>query len=551
MVVNKKLVDIDTKIERYNDLKSTRNKYIPTLEEAAKYSWPNAQDMVKDGDITTGIVRTINIYDSTSIRASYKMTAGIFTNLMPTGTRWFIFKPSNEKLLEDNNVKIWFSKATDICLSEIWRSNFQRQMFSTIRSMVVLGTGCISVTLTSENDLLFKSHHISDIFFDIDSKGRVDTVFRRIYYTARQARQEFPDGNLGDSIEKELKENKNQNKKFEFVHCVYSRNDYDPKKKLSKTSKKFVSEYINITDKVIVKNDKGYNNMPYMIGRFDITQDELMGNAPGIDLLPEIKMLQEMKKDYILGSNLNVLPTMMCEDDGVVGQPITESNAVMYIRSGAQFPKPYQSGANLQQAMADIQEQRQVIKDGYFVDLFQVLGDRVNISSAREVDQLASDSFAMLAPFVGGVNQEISDPMISNIMDLMIESGKIQPLETVIGQEIDYDITYQGRLAVAMSAMQANAIEIVLSKWSPLQALYPVLDNFDIDGACIDSAIATGFPASRIKDSQVVVDERTARAEAAAQQQKVELAETMSKAYKNTSVPAQPNSLAETMAGAL
>jgi hypothetical protein len=369
-----------------------------------------------------------------------------------------------------------------------------------------------------------------------------------MFYTARQAKQEFPNADLGETIEKELKDNKNQTQKFEFVHCVYPRTDYNPSKKLSKTSKKFVSEYINVVDKKVVKNDKGYNYMPYMVGRFDITQDELMGNAPGIDLLPEIKMLQEMKHDYALGSALNILPPMMVEDDGVIGQPITEPNSVMYIRSGAQYPKPYQTNSNIQQAMADINEQRQVVKDGYFVDLFQVLGDRINISSAREVEQLASDSFAMLAPFVGGVNQEISDPMVSSILDLLIDAGKIEPL-MLNGREVDYDITYQGRLAVAMSAMQANAIETVLSKWSPLQELYPVLDNFDIDGSCIDSAIAAGFPASRIKDSEVVKEERRVRAEAVKQQQNVELAETMSKAVKNVSGSVAPDSMAAAMVG--
>jgi hypothetical protein len=259
-------------------------------------------------------------------------------------------------------------------------------------------------------------------------------------------------------------------------------------------------------------------------------------------------MLQEMKHDYALGSALNILPPMMVEDDGVIGQPITEPNSVMYIRSGAQYPKPYQTNSNIQQAMADINEQRQVVKDGYFVDLFQVLGDRINISSAREVEQLASDSFAMLAPFVGGVNQEISDPMVSSILDLLIDAGKIEPL-MLNGREVDYDITYQGRLAVAMSAMQANAIETVLSKWSPLQELYPVLDNFDIDGSCIDSAIAAGFPASRIKDSEVVKEERRVRAEAVKQQQNVELAETMSKAVKNVSGSVAPDSMAAAMVG--
>ena len=532
-------------LEIYSDNKSTRDQYRSTLEEAARLSWPAVKDMVRDGTPDTNMVKTVDLLDSVGVRSSYKMTAGIFTNLMPTGTKWFIFNPSNAEMIGDIESAKWFSMATDITLKEIWRSNFQRQMFSTIRSMVVLGTGCISVVLTDKKDLFFKYHNIADIFFDIDSMGRVDTVYHRLWYTARQAQQEFPDAeSLGKTIDKELNDKKKSNTKHEFVHCVYPRKDYNPKLKLSKRSKKYVSKYINVSDKLIVKDDKGFNDMPYMVGRFDLAQDELMGTGPGIDLIPEIRELFAMRKDYTLASALNVLPPMMVEDDGVIGPPITEPNSVMYVRAGSEYPQPYKTGSNYQQAQQDIEAQRQVVKDGYFTNIFQVLDDRINISSAREVDQLAADSFAMLAPFVSGTNQEVSDPLITTVLNLLIEAKKIE-IPAGNGEKLDYEIAYQGRLAVAMSAMQANAIEAVLSKWSPLQELYPVLDNFDIDGSAVDSALAAGYPANRIKDPDVVKAERDERAKAAQQKEQAELADTMSKAYKNTTNAPQPSSLAE------
>jgi len=528
----------------YSDLKRMREPYISTLEEAARLSWPNAQDMMLEGTPDTNMVKTVEILDSIGIRSSYKMTAGIYTNLMPNGTEWFIFRPSDKSLNNDKEVIKGLSYATEITLSEIGRSNFQREMFSTIRSMVVLGTGCISVVMTDTGDLYFKSHNIKDIFFDIDSLGRIDTVYHRLWYTPRQAQQEFPDMPLGKTVEEALKDKNQRNKKFEFVHCIYPRKDYNPKLVLSKESKKYVSKYINVEDEVIVKDDKGFNYLPYMIGRFDKTQDELMGTSPGIDMIPEIRELIEMKRDYTLASALNVLPPMMMEDDGVVGQPTTEPNSAMYIRPGALYPQPYKTGGNSESAYRDLEAQRQVIRDGYFTGIFQVLENRKNLSSAREVDQLAADSFSMLAPFVGGINKELSDPLISAVFNLLVENKIID--DSILG-DINIDIVYQGRLAVAMSAMQANAIEVTLSKWSPLESIHPVLDNFDLDGSAVDSAIAAGYPAARIRSDEEVKQIRDARNQEAQQAQQAELADKMSKAYKNTSVAAQPDSLAETI----
>jgi len=530
--------EIDEALKSYEAVKSGRSKYIPMLEEAGKYGWPNAQDMVKDVQTEEGVIRTVEIYDSTAITSGYKLASGIFSYLMPVGTRWFTFKTRDVKLAENSEVALWLSETTDITLDEIWRSNFQREMFTTIRSMCVFGTGCISVEM-SEGDLIFRSHHIADIFFKENSKRIIDTVFRRMFYTARQARQEFGGVFLGVSVEAALK-NPDNNEKFEFVHKVFPRTDYD-KTKIDDQGKKFKSQFINVKDKVIVA-EGGFSDIPYLVCRFDRVPDEIMGRSPTIDLLPEIKMLNRMKETFIEGSEKKANPPVIVEDDGVIGQPATGANDIIYKRPGADDPKPLETGWNSELNAVLIAQQQQVVKDGYFLDLFQTLADYRNMT-ATEVHGRKEEGLTMLSSFVGSTQEELGDPLIIRVLELLMEAQRVKRPLT----DINYDIVYQGRLAMAVSSMQANMIEVILEKWMPYQEVYPVLDNVDFDKAFKTDALASGFPANVIHSEDERDEIRTERKAMEDAQRQAEIAEAASKAYKNAGTAPQEGSIASGM----
>ncbi len=538
---------IDLILERLQNLESDFSRYQTIRSECAKYSWPAVQDMVKvTTDQATGSqVRTVDIYDATPRRSSNKMATGIFANMYPAGVRWIELKASNDEPSEDEALKEWLSKATDITLKEILRSNFQNEKISKIRSKIVFGDGTISVQMSKKEDkLVFKTYHVSNIVYDENCDGMIDTVFRKILWTARQVRQKFPKADLGKTIEDALKKGDNRTK-FEIIHAVYPREDYDPEKTLSKESKRFVSIYINRADKKIIEEENGYDDMPYIVGRLDVIPDELVGIGLVAEMLPDIKMTNSMCKTFAESSEKQGNPPIILEDDGVVGQPNVSPGGVIYKRSGADDPKPMQTGVNSALNAEIIRQYKMDIEEGFSMSLFDVLRGLRNMT-ASEVVQRTNDSLTLLSAFVSSEQQDM-DLLIERVVNLLIEAKKI-PAPPV--KDFGYDIVYRGRLSMAMNAVQAVAIEQFLAKWSPYNELSPVMDNFDLDEAAKTSAYAEGVPAKLIRRKSDVDADRQARQERKEKAEALAMADAASKAYKNASVTAQPNSMASAMMGA-
>lgn len=528
-------------LDRYNQAVSRKTKYNSLMSEAGYYAWPNAQDMVRNAWQTEAILRTTELYDSTALMAAYRMTSGIFSYLMPVGARWFEFVAQLHELNQNPDMQEWMSTATALTHKEIWRSNFQREMFITIRSMIVFGTGVISVEKVGD-EIVFKSHHIGFIFLDENSRGEIDTVYRQIFYTARQAAQEFGEENLSKSVKKALTAGKLE-EKSEYVHYVAPNADFDSGK-FSSTNKRVQSVYINIQDRAVVKKG-GFDELPYFVARFSRAPQEIMGRGPAIEYLPEIKMLNRMKKTFIESAEKAVNPPLIVEDDGVVGQPVTGPNGMIYVRAGALKPEPLNTGTNVALNAELIRDQQKIVKDGFFNSLFQTFEGLKNISSATEAAMRKEDDLTIIAPAITSLQKEIFNLIILRVLNLAMRAKRI-PEPPV---SFDFDIVYQGRLALAMSNVQTNAIEATLAKWQPYAQISPVLENVNFDTSFRMSWLNAGAPAEGLSDfdEMIVKREEVEQLQVAAAQ--TEIAESASKAYRNVQKTPEPGSPAESIVG--
>lgn len=534
------ITNLNIILDRYNQAVSRKTKYNSLMEEAGYYAWPNAQDMVRNIQHTEALLRTTQLYDSTAVMAAYRMTSGIFTYLMPVGAKWFEFVAQLHELNQNPQMQEWMSIATALTHKEIWRSNFQREMFITIRSMIVFGTGVISVEKVGD-ELVFKSHHIGFMFFDNNSRGEIDTVYRQIFYTARQAAQEFGEKNLSKSVKKALDSGKFE-EKSEYVHYVAPNADFDSGK-FSSNSKRVKSVYINIQDRAVVKKG-GFDELPYFVARFSRAPQEIMGRGPAIEYLPEIKMLNRMKKNFIEGAEKKLNPPLIVEDDGVVGQPVTSAQGMIYVRSGAQFPQALDTGVDVRLNAEVIRDQQKIVRDGFFNSLFQTFEGLKNISSATEAQLRKEDDLTIVAPAIVSLQKEIFSLIILRVLNLSIRARKI-PQPPV---SFDFDIVYQGRLALAMSNVQSNAMEATLAKWQPYDERLRVFDNVNPDTSFRTSWLNSGAPAEGLKDFDVMEAERNEAKQLQVAAAQAEIAESGSKAYKNVTGAPEQGSLAEVVA---
>jgi len=266
--------------------------------------------------------------------------------------------------------------------------------------------------------------------------------------------------------------------------------------------------------------------MPYKIGRFELAPDEIMGRSPAIELLPDIKMLNSMRYTFVESSEKASNPPIIIEDDGVVSQPATGPADVIVKRQGAEDPHPLQTGANPQLTAEVVMQERQGLSEGFANDLFQSLANYRNMT-ATEVEGRREEKMVMIAPTITGLQKELLDPLIIRTLHLLEEGGEIEKLD------VDVDVTYQGRLALAMSNMQTNAIELWVAKWSPYQQYFPVLDNVNIDEGAATSALNMGVPAHLIRTEDEVSGMREKTQQAQEAKQSAELMETGSKAIRN------------------
>jgi hypothetical protein len=528
-------INVDNWLNKYDTAMTRKRQSDGLRQEAGQYSWPSAKDQTRTSMQSEGQLETINLYDSTAMMSAYTMTSGIFSYLMPVGAFWFGFTAQDTAINEDPGMRQWMSNASSLTHKEIWRSNFQREMFITIRSMVVFGTGVISVEKVGP-DIVFQSHHIGFMAFDDNDRGEIDTVYRQIFYNTRQAVQAFGIDNVSKSVKKAYDAGK-MNDKFEFVHIVAPNKDFD-RNKTGSSSKRVKSVYINIEDRVVVK-EGGFDELPYLVARFSLVPGEIMGRGPAMELLPEIKMLNRMKKTFIESSEKAVNPPLIAEDDGIVGTPVTSPNGMIYVRPGALKPEPLNTGTNVALNADIIREQQILVKEGFFNNRFQSLADHRNMT-AFEAGIRKEDDLTIVSPAVTALQKETLDPLLSRVLNLLIKAKRIpEPPRT-----FDFDIAYQGRLALAMASVQSNAMEATLAKWAPYAQLAPVFDNVDWNQSFRESWMASGAPADNLVDFEDVVAKQTEIEQLQKAAAQTDIAESGSKAFKNVSTAAEEGSLA-------
>ena len=131
--------------------------------------------------------------------------------------------------------------------------------------------------------------------------------------------------------------------------------------------------------------------------------------------------------------------------------------------------------------------------------------------------------------------------IIIRVLNLSIKAKRI-PEPPV---SFDFDIVYQGRLALAMSNVQTNAIEATLAKWAPYAQITPVLENVNFDTSFRLSWLNSGAPAEGLTDFDAMLAERAEIKQLQTAQAQAEIADTASKAYRNVGKAPESGSPAE------
>jgi len=481
---------------------------------------------------TTGERLKFNfLYDSVAMRSLKIMAAGFHSNLTNPATKWYDFSPRNKRLQDSRAVMTWIRDAVDVTYSIINNSNFDTTMQEFYMDGGCFGTGALLTEEDEKRVIVFKNIPIEQIDLVEDSNGNVTEIFRNFRLTPRQAYS-----NWGMNIGKDMLELL-QEKPYEeqdFLHYVGVRGVRDVRK-IDAANKPIASVWIAVKAKHEIK-EGGYDSMPYHIGRFWKDPTDPRGYSPAMDVLADIKLLNQQKKTALRRGMKEADPPLHMPDKAFMLPLNFNPSAINNRRNGvaADDIQPFAYGAgNFSITKEMMDDQKQAIEEGFFVPLFRALSQVNKEMTIPEVQRRVMENMVLLGPTVGRYTQDVLEPAIYRVLDQAIKRKLVPPPpEELRGQ--DLDVVYLSPLAKAQRESELVSIEGWLSASAQVAQFKPdALDIIDGDAVIRKIGKIRAVDPDLYHDSADVESIRKMRADMQARQQQLSMVEQGSNAARN------------------
>ena len=494
--------------KRLNSMQGVRGTWEDHWQEILDYVMPRKADIVTKR--TRGEKRAEVLFDSTAITASNLLAASLQGTLTSPSLQWFHINIRNKQFNENREVQLWLEDSANKMYDVFNQSNFNTEVHELYLDLVTIGTGALFVEEDKkgflEGGIHFSTLHIAEFYIQENTKGYVDTLYRKYKLTARQAVQEFGIDNVGQKITEAVKDK--PDKMFNFIHAVEPLEDYERSMGKAETKLPFHSCHVCEEDKMVVRAG-GYKEFPYLVPRWSKATGEIFGRSPSYNALPDIKTLNKAVEIGLRAWSKAIDPPLLVQDDGVIGRVRMTPGGITVVRNDAAV-QPFQSGANF--ALTDMKENqlRQAIRQAYYSDQLQLQeGPQM---TATEVQVRYELMQRLLGPTLGRFQSEFLNPLIERVFGIMYRAdGFIDAPEIVIGESID--VEYVGPLARSQRMEEAVAVERLYQLAMQVAQIDPnILQIINHDKAIRLRAELLGVPKTVLKGEDEVEAEREAAA---------------------------------------
>ena len=520
---------VDRAIARHEQMKAARGTWESHWSEIAELMIP------RKGSFNTtwvpGTERRWNIYDSTGPWALEQFAAGLHGVLTPPDRPWFGLTLKGKADGDtDQPIKEWLGDVATAITSVINdpESGWTAAVFDAWLEVGAFGTAIIHAEEGPDENgpaVIFTSQPLHTCFIGEDRHGRVDTIYRAWAMPARQVADTWP---KTASAEVRKKAEDDPTAKIKILHAV----EPDP------DGLGWISLYIERDAKQVLDNGN-YPELPYLVARWVRGSGEVYARSPGMVALPDVRMINAMKRTVLRGAQKIVDPPLMVPDDDYITPIRTVPGALIIRRAGAEAIQPLQTGGNPGLGMDLMGRTREDILNAFNVELFRLSDGPAK--TATEVLYRREERLRLLGPVVGRLQRELLGPLIDRVYNVLLRRGELPalPEEAKDAEEAGLDVKYSSPLAMAQKVSRTAGAEQVLGLIGNLAQMDPgVVDNLDVDQTLRIMADAQSAPPAMLRSLEEVAQMRQQRAEA--QQQQQQQAQMAQMAQMAQAAPGQP-----------
>lgn len=523
--------DVTQILKRYERSKQGRDCLAHLWREASDYVRPVKQDIaIESGESTGPNESRLNaIFDTTAIDANRTYAAGCMSWMTPSETTWFGYDPP-EYLAEDDTVKSWYSRCTDITRQIMAASNFYSAIHECYLDDGAFGTSGLLIEEDPRNGLRFEALQIGKYTILENDKREVDTLFREVKLTPRQAEQRFGRDKLHSEVKKVLENNdKACDQAADYIHAIMPRADAERSiGKLDSVNMPWASIYIDRKNKHIV-SESGSWEMPAAVHRHLLWSQLEYGFSPAMQALPDCRQLNFMQSYLDTLVEKQVTPPVLLPS-AFEGRVDLRAGGHTFFKDSGAMPQFWQNPGNYTIGEDRTLFRSRQINRAFHVELFQALGE-VPVGkemTAAEIHMRQRDRLTLFSPTFARKNTELNTPIMRRVFAILLRAGAFPQIPNNLVSQgpdglpylPDPEITYTSRLALQMKAIHNESFMRLVDTVGPMAAQMPnMLDHIDGDAVTRGIARNEGVPESWLRTESDVMLMREARAEQQAQMQ--------------------------------
>ena len=437
---------------------------------------------------------------------------------------------------------------TEAAHARIFNSNFITELDDVLRSLIHFGPASIFSEWTPKTGLNYRNAVIGTYQLIENSKKLVDGIIITVEYNPRQAIEEFGD-EAGEEIIEASKNPKMVNKKFEFIYIIKPREVVNPNlsDKVNRNMP-WEEQVVNVKEKKIVF-ESGYPQFPYHTARWMRPANAKDGRGISTELLPQIKVLQRMNRDFNEVGNkwANPARETLSSFEGPYRTFPGANNVVRELPSSRAIDQGLNGNFNITEASLD--RQTKIIDRAYFKNAFNPIedltGDR---RTTLEIRERVRGTWPKIGTPVSRIWYELIAPLVERSILLLIKNGAVAPPPPE-REGANFGLDFVGPFALELRSQQSKAFQEWAMAVGQLESVFPgAVDNVDSDDAILRLGRTLGVNTEDMASEEQRTNKRDARALKEKQALELQQMQAGGQAYQSaTKAPEEGSPAAELM----
>lgn len=368
-------------MSKHRQLLQKKAPWLYTYQLLGEFISTRKQDFTMH--MTPGMFLTGKVFDSTAPMANHDMASSMLGDLWPNAARSFYVHPPDTMSDEDRNSKEvkeyfeWVSKTMAEVMDDP-KCGLALALEEYFYDQGAFGISGIYVKentkLGDETPLSYQAVDAKKIAIAENAQGVVDTCYVLREMTMRQVVQEYGPESVSNKVLEASKDSARQEELTQVLHAVEPR--VDNTKAFGTLGYPIASDHIEVPEGHIIK-ESGMKKMRIFITRFWKTMNEVYGRSPGMEAMPDILEVNEMRENSIVAVEKLLNPPILVLSDGSLGnQTINTSTGAISVHnvsgrianSGLKPVEPLVTVGELKDTYLEIERLQAIIQKNFFID---------------------------------------------------------------------------------------------------------------------------------------------------------------------------------------